>query len=65
MPLEIACGLHHDQPKPQIAQDTTSLMTLTDQARFSGSELRVLNTEDLISWVKVFESILSLSSKLI
>ena len=63
IPLEMACGLHHNQSKPQKAQDAASLMTLTDQAKFSGSELRVVNNDDLISWVKVFESILSLSSK--
>lgn len=62
MPLEIACGLYHNQSKLHMTRDTTCLMTLTDQAKFSGSELRVLNNDDLISWVKVFESVLPLSS---
>lgn len=57
IPLEMACGLEQQlmNDRPSLVR-CTHLTTLTDQARFSGFELNVVSSVDLVSAVRTFES---------
>jgi hypothetical protein len=58
MPLDIACGLDcMIKERPHGFGSKPHQITRTDHARFEGSELRVLSSDDRISAVRVLESV--------
>lgn len=57
MPLDTACGLERFETRSLERHIHAYLITLTDQARLSGSEQSVLRSADRVSAVSVLESV--------